>query len=375
MRIGKTLLRALALFLVLLSGSSLEASDNGFFFESHDEIEIVLEAPITSLKKQRGDELEWLEAVVKWDESGASRELDVKIRARGNFRRQRSTCSFPPYWINFKKSQVKGTRFDGLDKVKVVSHCRDGFSSFEPYIYKEYLCYRTYNLMTEKSFRVRLARIVYKNIESERSQTSESHVAFFIEHVDSLEKRMDAIQIKDKNVLPSVVSQEDLCRAELFQFFVGNTDFSFFSGMEECCHNGKVFAPVGKEKGFIPVPYDFDMSGIVNTPYSAVDPNFPNLTVIDRHYRGMGVTREILQDTIMQYVRKKKQIYALWRDSGLISGAHLKRSLKYIDEFYDILRTKKKRKREIIRKLRSMDALEKSILESMEEERQNEATR
>ena len=368
MRIKSALICLLTSFLADLYGSNLEAGNSGTFFESHDEIKIVLEAPINSLKKQRGDELEWLEAVVKWEESGEPRELDVKIRARGKFRRQRSTCSFPPYWINFKKSQVKGTLFDGLDKVKVVSHCRDGFSSFEPYIYKEYLCYRTYNLMTEKSFRVRLARIVYKDMESGRSQTSESHVAFFIEHVESLEKRMDAIQVKDKNVLPSVVSQEDLCRAELFQFFVGNTDFSFFSGMEECCHNGKVFAPVSKENGLIPVPYDFDMSGIVNTPYSVVDPHFPNLTVIDRHYRGMGVSREILQDTIMQYVRKKERIYALWRDSGLISGAHLKRSLKYIDEFYDILRTKKKRKREIIRKLRSMDALEKSILESMEEE-------
>ncbi|MBK1879135.1 hypothetical protein [Pelagicoccus mobilis] len=367
---SRPIVSCLAAFWLISGLSAAAQAPNYEFFGSHEEVLIRLEAPLTSLKKQRGDDLEWLEGVVRWeDEAGVAQSTDVKIRARGKYRRLRSTCHFPPYWVNFKKSQVKGTLFDGLDKVKIVSHCRDGFSSFENYIYKEYLCYRTYNIITDRSFRVRLARIEYLDTERKKEKVDE-HVAFFIEHNDSLGERMDATMFEGRHVLPSKVSHEDLCRAELFQFFVGNTDFSFFTGEEECCHNGKVFIPNGKDDEYIPVPYDFDLSGIVNTPYAIVDPHFPNLSVRDRHYRGMGVSRETLQDTLIHYDRKKDEIYDLWQNSGLLEGADLKGAIRYIDEFYDFIRTKKKRKREIIQKLRSFEVMERAILEDIEKEKQ-----
>ena len=95
-------------------------------FTSEEPIQIKVVAPLKSLKKQRGDELEELTGqVVVMGNDGAERTLDMQIVARGKFRRQKNICAFPPYWLNFKKQQVAGTVFEGQDKLKVVSHCRE----------------------------------------------------------------------------------------------------------------------------------------------------------------------------------------------------------------------------------------------------------
>lgn len=349
-----------------------ELSARTDFFEHQEVVNIRIEAPFMALKNQRNDEVDWLNGLVRWvDSDGVEGQFDVKVKARGNFRRLRSTCSFPPFWLNFKKKQLSGTEFDGLDKVKIVSHCRDS-GGFDQYLFKEYLCYRTLNLMTEKSFRVRLARIEY--FDTVRKNKAMEFSAFFIEPVELLEERLESNLVTDRYVLPSSVSLEDLCLAELFQFFVGNTDFSFFSSEDECCHNGKMLAPSDPDLRNIPIPYDFDLSGIVDAPYSQVDPNFPNLSVRDRHYRGVGVSREILEETMNKYGRKKSEIYALWEESGLLNDRHLASSLAYIDEFYEFLREKKKRKREVIKKLRHIDSLEKAIQEDIDKEAEERAT-
>ena len=88
------------------------------FFDSEEVVSMRLEAPISTLKKQRGDDPEWLVGKVFYETTdGVEAMLNVQIKARGNFRRIRRTCNFPPYWLNFKKSEVKGTPFAGLDKI------------------------------------------------------------------------------------------------------------------------------------------------------------------------------------------------------------------------------------------------------------------
>ena len=290
--------------LAVLIASPVPAAEAGAFFGSEDLVSIRLEAPIVSLKKQRRHDPEWLagKAIIKNSE-GLETAFTVQLKARGHFRRKPRTCTFPPFWLNFKKSEVKGTLFDGLDKVKVVSHCRVGIRSYEPFIHTEYLAYKTYNILTDRSFKVRLANIHY--VDTDRGKDLHTYDAFFIEHVDSFEDRLDVIQVKDQFILPSRYDERELCRAEMFQFFVGTTDFSFFVSEDECCHNGKAFALKGAPDALIPVPYDFDMSGIVNPPYAEPNENFEIASVKQRLYRGMGVSKETLEQTGKHYLRKK----------------------------------------------------------------------
>ena len=344
------------------------------FFESDDVVSFRLDIPINALKKQRGKETDWLEGKLFYNspEKGET-TFNVKVEARGNFRRRRSTCNFPPYWLNFKKSEVRGTFFDGLDKVKIVSHCNDTFRAYEQYVYTEYLAYRTYNILTDFSFRVRPARITYFNTDRDREHGT--YGAFFIEHVDSLEERFEAVQVKDRFILPSRYDHRKLCVAEMFQFFLGNTDFSFFASEDECCHNGKAFEPLNNSDGLIAVPYDFDMSGLVHASYAEPDPHFEIPSVRHRLYRGIEVEHQILEDTIRHYLRKKKAIYALWEETDLLEDKYRKKALKYIDRFYKVFDSDKTVSINITRNIRHFESTENFILEEMDKAAQKAAKR
>lgn len=132
------------------------------------------------------------------DVARGDRSFEVEVKARGHFRRKRGNCSFPPYRLNFKKKEVKGTIFDGLDKVKVVSHCRESRKSFERYIYREYLAYKTLNILTETSFSFRLLNIEYA--DSKGRYKPRQYSAFFIEPVEQLAKRLDGIPVLSQQI-------------------------------------------------------------------------------------------------------------------------------------------------------------------------------
>jgi len=332
------------------------------FFLSDEPVHIRLEAPISQLKKQRGEDPEWLEGrVAVTDAEGVEQYLDVKVVARGNFRRKRSSCSFPPYWMNFKKKQVKGTVFEDLDKVKVVAHCRETRKSFEPYIFKEYLAYKTYNLLTDRSFRVRMVYIDY--YDSDRKKKLDTYAAFFIEHVKSFEKRQNVKQVKDRYIFPSTFDAENLGLADLFQYMLGNSDFSFFASTDECCHNAKVFAPKDGSGVLMPVPYDFDMTGLVDAPYAKVNPKIPISSIRERYYRGMRVSDEAMGKVLARYQEQREAIMSLWENADYLTGKHRAESLEYMEEFYETLDDPRAFEIQIRKKMRSMDKLEE-VLES-----------
>ena len=91
--------------------ASLALSSNANLFESDELLYLTLEAPLKSLLEQRGEierykpvELPYLNSILLHEEEGGeSVALGVRIKGRGNTRRMREVCDFPPIWINFKK--------------------------------------------------------------------------------------------------------------------------------------------------------------------------------------------------------------------------------------------------------------------------------
>jgi len=253
-----------------------------------------------------------------------------------------------------------------------VTHCNEGWRGYEPYMYTEYLVYKTYNLLTDLSFRARLASIYYFNTNNSKEEGQFG--AFFIEHVDAMEDRLSAKQVKDKYILPSRYDHRDLCIAEMFMFMIANTDFSFYASEDECCHNAKVFAPKEEGRGLFPVPYDFDMSGLVKPPYAKPDPNFPIFSVKERLYRGVSVDEEILDETLSLYFSKKDEIYDLWLNFEYLSEKSRENAVEFIDGFYRIFDPKRKSNRlAYTAELRHIGAMERSIQESIDEEARKKA--
>ena len=338
-------------------------------FDAEDPVEITIVAPLKSLKNQRGEDPEWLTGgqVVYKTEDGLEKILDVELKARGNFRRQKKICAFPPYWLNFKKSQVAGTLFEGQDRVKVVSHCQEKRRPFDPYIYREYLTYKTYNLLTDSSFRVRLAHINYRDTQSK--YVKDSQIGFFIEHTNEVEDRLGLKQVKDQFIPPSDYDIKALCRAEMFQYLVSNLDYTFFDSQDECCHNGKAFRVEGADGGYLPVPYDFDMSGLVNAPYAQPNPALKQMgirKVTDRFFLGVRVSDELLDETLQYYQDKKSDIYSLWENFEPLDDKQRLEALDFIDAFYALVENPKAVQSEIKKRMRSISGLDKSTAKKIE---------
>jgi len=356
---------ALLIFILIPCFCSVSGAKESNFFHSEKPVAVRIEAPLKTLKRQRGDDPEWLVGkVIVTGSNGVETVLDVQIKARGNYRRLKTTCPFPSYWLNFKKKQVVGTIFEGQDRLKVVAHCRETRKPFDPYIYKEYLAYKTYNLITNESFRVRLARIDY--IDTESKYRREEEVAFFIEHTEEFEDRLDMKQKKDRYVIPSLYELSDLCRADLFQYLVGNTDYTFFASQDECCHNGKAFVPKDETRGFLPVPYDFDLSGLVDAPYGVVNKKLKIKTAKQRLYRGVEISREILTENLALYTSKKADIYALWENFEPLDDGHRVEALEFIDGFFETIENIEDYEEKLIGKMRSVEKLDTIIYKNIE---------
>ena len=90
----------------------------------------------------------------------------------------------------------------------------------------------------------------------------------------------------------------------LFQFMIGNTDFSVAYQ-----HNGKLL--YNSEKKFIPLPYDFDMTGWVSPSYGFGNPTLNLSSLTERQYRGFKRDVELMNEIRSQFIDKKDQIISV----------------------------------------------------------------
>jgi hypothetical protein len=308
-------------------------------FDSEKPLNLRLVGPISDLQLQEGDDESWIpgKLYLLGATGAAEKEFEIGLNVRGNFRRSSNACNFPPFWLNLKKEEVKDTVFAHQDKLKVVVHCQKRKASYEKYIFKEYLVYKTYNLITDASFRVRLAKIEYVETSGWIKPKPTTHPAFLIEHHSSVADRLGGKEFEGQAALPSLFADEALFRAELFQFLIGNTDFSLFAGADDCCHNAKVIQIKAGPGGYIPVPYDFDLSGIVNAPYAVTNPSLEIDSVTERLFRGTACPPEVLDATIRHFLSKRDAILKLWATTELLEERDRREAVAYLEEFFAII--------------------------------------
>lgn len=322
-------------------------------FASHAPLELRIEAPFTTIFKDRDQDSEYHPGTLSYvDANGQPVVLDIRARTRGFFRLQRRTCSFPNLHLNFRRRQVANTLFAGLNRVSMVAHCQDTRDEYEQFTLQEYLIYRSYNPLTDRSVRVRLARATYIDTDGERD--SLTRYMFILEPFEMLAARhgWEVLEV------PSVpLNQQDppsLLLFEVFQFFIGNTDWSASQAAEgrDCCHNARI---IGTRAGpAIPVPYDFDWSGVISAPYAKPDPKVGVRRVRDRRYWGICRPQEDFVPVFTLFNEQREAIYDIWRGQEGLEERRLDRTLEYFDEFYDIINDEGKTKREILMKCREV---------------------
>jgi hypothetical protein len=322
-----------------------DAGETDPLFSDHSVIVLTITAPMPSLLKQRPNQ-EYLPGIIEYTEAdGSTVTIDTGVRTRGNYRRQKRICPFPPLRVNVDKSQARGTLFHKQDKIKLVAHCRDNSELYEQGVIREYLAYRILNLLTDISYRVRLARITY--VDSEGKHDDRTQYGFFIEHKKRLSKRIGHTEIKTPKIRTDQLQGTYSDLTSLFQYLIGNTDFSPIAGPkgEDCCHNTTLFGNDGEP--IYAIPYDFDMSGLVNAPYAEPNPRFKIKRVTQRLYRGRCMYNVHLDDSMRAFQENRQAIFALIDEQPELTAKTRQQVRDFVEEFYEIIENEKKVDRKI----------------------------
>jgi hypothetical protein len=298
------------------------------FFEEESIVDANLEMDMKDLLGKKQKE-RFLPATLTMNFSdGKSYTQKIEASARGNFRRE--TCFMPGLKLNFKKDSTGSMH--QFKELKLSNGCNMGDESGQLVI-KEYLAYKIYNLLTEKSLRVRLMKVNFKDVSGKKKPYTQ--FAFMIEDVDEMAKRNGMVEVEGITFNSENTNRQQMTLVTLFEYLIANTDWSV-----PAYHNVKLIGPEGdnKTRPYV-VAYDFDICGLVNPPYATIDEQLQNeiSTVRDRLNRGFPRTMEELKETIKIFNEKKDQIYNLVKNNEYLSSREKSSTISYIDDFYKII--------------------------------------
>ena len=322
--------------IVLIGQPRIEKSINSSLFTNESLLNMTLEMDVNTVIKDI-EEIDAHPAILRYTTSDiGEHKINLKVKTRGETRKNPKVCRFPPIELNFKKKQNYDNIFTGQDKLKLVTHCGKS-KVYDQYILQEYLTYKHYNILTEKSFKVRLLKVKY--VDSAGDNKPLERFGFLIEDKSVMAKRNGMKVTKRKLLNQDFCDRVSLDLMTVFQYMIGNTDWSITS-----LHNIKVITLDSASKP-IPVPYDFDYSGAISTHYAQPPEILPINTVRQRIYRGFCRKTDELNRTFDIYNQHKNEIYDLYQNSEFISEKNKKRIIKYFDEFYKTINDPKRSKK------------------------------
>lgn len=307
------------IFFLTAAATAQEASP---LFQSDAPLELRYTVNTAAFLADRGDNPQYHWARLQWQDSAAgSGSVDAKLRARGHFRKNKSICRFAPVLVNLDSASASGV-FAGQTKLKLVVPCVS-----DELVYREFLVYKIYNLLTPFSMRARLARV--QLVDSADGTKVIRYLGFLLEPPEQVARRNGMNLIRKNGLDPQFLPPSDFSLMAVFQFFIGNTDWSiqFQQNIE--------FLAINANAPPTPVPYDFDHSGIVDAPYAEPSAELELSSTRQRRYRGYCLTDlGTLQPVFQQFKDLRPQIEALYRDNPQLSSAYRKLTLGYIEDFY-----------------------------------------
>lgn len=340
-----TILLSISFFHFHSLSAQITSAESTALFMNQDPLTIKLKMSIKEVKKNTNDST-YMESILYYKNKAEEYDsLKIDLRARGNNRRK--NCYYAPLRLKLSKSVSKETPFEGNKKLKLVLPCLIE-SNNDDYVIKEYMAYKLYEIVTPVHFKTRLTNIEFMEKKGKRTIFKDLK-GFLIEDVDNVAKRLNGNEIK-RRVMP--LQQDDLAsvRNSFFQYMIANTDFSTTYN-----HNGKLLFV---DKKIIPLPYDFDMSGLVDASYSVVS-NVQNMNlditeVTERAYKGYIRDESVFKQVRQEFIGNKRKIFVTI--DGLEKYFNDKnqfiRARRFIESFFEIIVNEKSYKRRILDKVR-----------------------
>jgi hypothetical protein len=302
-------------------------------FASHEPLILTLKADFKAINKERTENSARRFPGTFSAGADSSSAIPVDLGSRGHSRLRVATCGWVPLRVQFKKKDVAGTVFDGQSSLKLVTHCRDN-DDFEQHVLREYVPYRIYGLLSPIAFRARLAKITYVDAGG---KTMTTRYGMFIEDDGDVARRAVARSVELPRTLFKDLDSESLMTMALFEYMIANTDVSIFK-----LHNIKLM--VTERHTMYPVPYDFDFSGLVNTPYANPDPKLGITSVRDRIYRGPCGSEAEFDSVLEKFRATKADVLALYDSVPDLTAGYRKQARSYLESFYSTTERNRVRK-------------------------------
>jgi hypothetical protein len=314
--------KILLLWLLLALVSPLYA---GSFFEDDSPLEIELTGPLWSLIENKNERKEW-----PFRLSLGTNELDLLLRARGHSRMR--VCDFPPLRFNFGNTDTTGTVFEGQDKLKLVTRCRKNDRSEDDAL-EEYAAYRIFGLLSDVSFRVRLVHITYKDTDDHIKEKYRTSYGFLIEPQEQLASRVGGSLSEIPAVSLKRLDKHQAALVYIYQYLIGNTDWSLVAadGDENCCHNVKLIKIGSKQ---FPVPFDFDLAGVVNAGYAHPDPSLKIDKVWKRLYRGFCTEPDVLKTALTTITSRQDKVMDVIAGLPALTEKEKAKQIDYLEGFF-----------------------------------------
>jgi hypothetical protein len=257
------------------------------------------------------------------DAAGIHQQWEVKLAARGKFRRMRCT-EIPPLKIHFDIDDLREAGLTKFDDLKLVNQCMEDEEASRELLAKEYLAYELYHKITPESFRVQFLKITYMD-----APTGESIIraGFIIEDTEQLCDRIGAKKIEQESGFrEEQFNAKQFQLMALFQYWIGNSDWSAMFG-----RNIKVLEKDGQ---LIAIPYDFDFSGMVDAPYAIPNSDYGLTSVQQRTYMGFETEVEDIEKSIKKLVSMRGALRKVIKNQTLLSRSSRHDVWSYLDTYF-----------------------------------------
>ena len=329
----------LLLFVLVLLSSGLVAQTltSSSFFGDEKPFEMTLSSDFkTLLAKRIQKNYQPATITMRFPDSSILKE-DIRIQTRRKFRLQ--NCYIPPLGLNF--NNPTSPKLKPLKKLKLVVGCATT-SDDEQLIIKEYLAYKIYNFLTEKSFRVRLVKISFE--DSKNKVKPYTQYGFLLEDVDEMAARNKCVEVQGKQFLTEQTNREQMTMVNLFEYMIGNTDWSV-----PHYHNIKLIRPKSDSLASpYAVPYDLNHCGLVNAPYALPQEELGIESVKERLYRGFPRSQEELDKAIAVFQKQRENIKSLVSNCDWLTNKYKREVSGYIEDFYKVIDSKREVKNTFI---------------------------
>lgn len=317
-------------------------SQDVVLFQMQDPLQIRVTGSVKSIKKNSNDST-LVHRSFEYQENGQWITVPVKARVRGNFRLR--NCYFPPLKLKFGKKDAASTVFAGNKSLKLVLPCEVNAGKND-LIRKEYICYQFYQALSPYYFRTRLANMELTEI-SRKNPRNFDLLTFFVEDNSMVAERSGGTVTELKGISPAAFDEKQSVRNDFFQYMIGNADWSSVYQ-----HNSNTLFVNGK---YIPLSYDFDMSGFVNAGYAQANP--PNLgtgDVRERVYRGFCRSAQAMQEIRDEFLAKEGKILSIINEHEAHFNSYQAKDMNmYIEGFFDILKNDSSFKASILEQCRT----------------------